>query len=87
MQKSIHSDEYALFLKKLREARERMGLTQTEAADRMGATQSFVSKCERGERRLDVIELRSWCRSIGVSFTDFSKELDRAISRRPAHSR
>lgn len=81
MQKSIYSNEYALLLKKLREARENVGLTQSDAAERMGATQSFVSKCERGERRLDVIELRDWCRSIGISFTEFSQDLDRALSR------
>jgi transcriptional regulator with XRE-family HTH domain len=82
MQKSIYSEEYAVLLQKLREARESAGLTQSDAADRMGVTQSFVSKCERGERRLDVIELRDWCRSIGASFAEFSQELDRALLRR-----
>ena len=79
MQKSIYSEEYAVLLQKLREARESAGLTQSDAAERMGATQSFVSKCERGERRLDVIELRDWCRSIGASFAEFSKDLDRTL--------
>lgn len=32
----------------------------------LGVTQSFISKCERGERRLDIVEVRSWCRAMGV---------------------
>ena len=37
-------------------AREEAGLTQVELAARLGTTQSFISKCERGERRIDVVE-------------------------------
>src|ERR1039458_10513355 len=53
MEKSIHSTRYAVFLKVLREARERAGLTQVQLARKIGETQTFVSKCERGERRVD----------------------------------
>lgn len=38
-------------------AREAMGLTQREAARRLGRSQSFVAKSETGERRVDVVEL------------------------------
>jgi len=61
MEKSIYSMEYTLFLGVLRAVREEAGITQQEIAARLGATQSFVSKCERGERRLDIVELRAWC--------------------------
>jgi transcriptional regulator with XRE-family HTH domain len=54
---SLHSAAYRLFLQKLRQARERSGLTQVEVAAKLRTTQTFVSKCERGERRLDIIEL------------------------------
>jgi len=53
MEKSIHLVRYAVFLKTLKEARERAGLTQVQLAKRLGETQMFVSKCERGERRID----------------------------------
>ena len=57
MPKSIHSSEYKTVIKELCEAREAAGLTQTEAAEKLGKPQSYISKIERGERRIDVIEL------------------------------
>lgn len=50
------------FLRRLRQARKDAGLTQVEVARRLGRTQSFVTKAERGERRLDVVELRAFAR-------------------------
>lgn len=76
MEKSIHSKEYALFLQLLRAAREESHLTQEEAALRLNETQSFISKCERGERRLDVIELRAWCKALGVPSNVFMQRLE-----------
>ena len=61
MEKSIYSKEYSLFLEQLRKAREEKGLTQTDVAQSLGQTQSFVSKVERGERRIDIVELRAFC--------------------------
>lgn len=49
--------EYQRFLERLRAAREAAGLTQVEVARRLGRPQSYVSKSESGERRLDVVEL------------------------------
>ena len=82
MQKSLYTAEYTLFLEMLREQRERAVLTQIEVAERLGATQSFVSKCERGERRLDVIELRDWCKSIGISPVSFMADLEKRLAKR-----
>jgi transcriptional regulator with XRE-family HTH domain len=79
MEKSIHSARYAVFLKVLREARERAGLTQAELARKIGETQTFVSKCERGERRVDVTELRTFCQAFGLSLTKFVTILEKAI--------
>lgn len=66
MEKSIFSPEYQQFLKLLRKAREESGLTQSDLAQRLGQTQSFVSKVERGEGRLDVAEFRAFSVAIGV---------------------
>lgn len=77
--KSINSEEYKVFLRELRAARRSSGLTQVDLALRIGETQSFVSKCERGERRLDVVELRSFCRAFGVSFAGFAGKLDKTL--------
>ncbi len=79
MDKSIYSREYDELLDRLRRARRDAGLTQAGLADRLGQTQSFVSKCERGERRLDLVEVRAFCRAIGVDFPDFVAEFDREI--------
>lgn len=67
------------FLKTLREAREDAGLTQVQLARRLKCPQSFVSKTELGERRLDVIELRLVCKGIGISIADFMKRLERNL--------
>ena len=65
----------------LRSAREAAKLTQIQLAEKLDAPQSFVSKCERGERRLDVIELRLWCAALGVSLSEFVTSLEQAIAR------
>lgn len=56
MPRSVHSEAYRVFCSMLVESREEAGLTQTVLAERLGRPQSFVSKYEAGERRLDVIE-------------------------------
>jgi len=58
MPKSIHSQEYRKVVEKLKEARQESELKQTEVAEKLGVPQSFVSKVERGERRLDITELK-----------------------------
>jgi transcriptional regulator with XRE-family HTH domain len=78
---TIPSSDYRQFLKLLRAARQRAGLTQIEAAARMDATQTFVSKCERGERRLDVVELRNWCAALGVPFRNFVAEFEQCAAK------
>lgn len=56
MPNPMHDPRYALFRKLLIAERERSGLTQVDVAGRLRKPQSYVSKYERGERRLDVIE-------------------------------
>lgn len=79
MQKSISSRNYAQFLKTLREEREKAGITQEEVADRLGESQSFVRKCEHGERRMDIVELREFCKAIGVTLEKFVKQFERGL--------
>jgi len=79
MEKSIHSQEYQLFLETLRAARDTAHLTQDQVAARLDETQSFVSKCERGERRIDIVELRAWCKALGISLHVFLKHFEQAV--------
>jgi transcriptional regulator with XRE-family HTH domain len=56
MPKSVYSPRYRRFRELLIQARKGAQLTQTELANRLNRPQSFVSKYETGERRLDLIE-------------------------------
>ena len=60
-----------MFLAFLKKTRRDAGVTQEQLAKKLKATQSFLSKVERGERRLDFIELRKWLRALGVPVLDF----------------
>ncbi|GAB2805126.1 hypothetical protein GCM10027021_31950 [Dyella kyungheensis] len=57
MSASTHHNHYQLLLAMLKVTRQSKGVTQIELAARLGNTQTFVSKMERGGRRLDAIEL------------------------------
>lgn len=75
---SIYSDEYQRLIASLAEARRAAGITQAQLAEQIGRPQSFVSKVERGERRLDVIEFYQVCRLLGA---DGSELIDQALFR------
>lgn len=68
--------EMRCFLSLVRQMRIDAGLRQADLADRLGEPQSFVSRYESGERRLDVLELRQICRVLGVQLVDFIKRLE-----------
>lgn len=54
---TIDQAEYQIMLERLRQAREKSGLTQDEVAEELRKPQSFVSKVENGDRRIDPVEL------------------------------
>jgi len=64
---SIYSSEYKVFLARLRQQRLAKQWTQVQVARALGKPQSFVSKIERGERRLDPLELKAVAKLYGVS--------------------
>lgn len=68
--KTIYSKEYKAVLRKLKKSRKKSGLTQAEIAKTLGKPQSFMSKVENGERRLDIIELKHIARLYKVSVND-----------------
>lgn len=67
VEKSIYSAEYQRLCALLRQLREEAGLTQVQVAAELGVPQSFVSKYESGERRLDVIELKHVAQALKVT--------------------
>lgn len=62
--KSTHSALYRDLIARMRALREARGLSQQEVARRLGKPQSYVSKAEMGERRLDVVEYLHFMRAI-----------------------
>jgi len=64
---AFHSRDYDVLRQVLLRARLKGGLTQNLVATRLDKPQSYVSKYENGERRLDVIEFIRVCRAIGCS--------------------
>lgn len=64
--KSTHTPAYRTLIDALIEARRAAGFTQQELARRLGKPQSFVAKVENRERRLDVVELVTISRALGV---------------------
>lgn len=81
MEKTIYTTEYAELLRLLRETREKAGITQTDMATRLGRSQSFVTKYERGDRRLDVIQLRTICQVLDTDLPSFVAELERRLAK------
>jgi transcriptional regulator with XRE-family HTH domain len=66
MPKSVFSDRYKALLRTIAAARLDAGLTQAELANRLGRPQSFVSKTETGERRLDFVELVDLAEALNI---------------------
>lgn len=64
--KSIQEEGYAVLQERLIEERTKAGLTQMQLAAKLHKPQSYVSKYERGERRLDVIEFILIARALGI---------------------
>ncbi len=76
--KSIFSKNQVRLQALLRQIRIEAGMRQSDMAAKLGQPQSFVSKYESGERRLDLIELRHVCKAAGISLTDFTRRFEDA---------
>ena len=73
-----YSPRYGRFRALLRRVREEAGLSQTVLADKLGKPQTFVSKSELGERRLDFLETLDFCAACGVPVEELVKRLEQA---------
>lgn len=62
MKRSIHTKEYAVFVERLRKARQEAGLTQVQVAKKLKRPQSYVSNVESGQQRVDVVELQKFAK-------------------------
>ena len=82
MQKSTFTRDYRVFLETLRECRRNADVSQMGLATKLDQSQSFVSKCERGETRLDLVQLRVWCRALGITLGRFVELYEDRLKRK-----
>lgn len=66
MAKGLHEPRYRDLIAKLADERKRLNLKQEDVAKRLGRHQQFVSRYEKGERRLDAVELIDVVRALGM---------------------
>jgi transcriptional regulator with XRE-family HTH domain len=76
VRKALYERSYAAFTDLLKEERRKAGLTQAMLAKKLRRPQSYVSKYERGDRRLDVIEFLEIARAIKFDPNEFVQKLD-----------
>ena len=84
LQKSIYTRHQKALLKLLKEIRVKVGLSQGTLAKALEKPQSFVSKYESGERRLDLPEIKQICKVLDTPLAElvkrWEKEIDEAES-------
>lgn len=64
----------------VRELRAKAGLSQSELAERLDRPQSWVSKIEVGERRLDIEELRQLCEALDIDLVNVVRQWSKAVA-------
>ena len=74
---ALQTERYQTFLHKLRAARKETGLTQAEVAEKLRRSQTWVSKCELGERRVDFVELEDFANAYGKQLSFFGTRRNR----------
>jgi len=72
---SIYTSEYQRFLKNLKQARKEAGFSQVKIAKKLNQPQSYISKCESGEKRVDIIELLKFARAYKKPIDYFIKDI------------
>lgn len=80
MGESTYTDEYRVFLRQLKAAREQAGLSQRELAAVLNKSYSYVAKIETGYARMDIYQIRCYLQAVGASFLNFMIEYDAAVS-------
>lgn len=80
MPKSLKSDAYLKALPILAAARLEQGVTQVELAERLGRPQSYISKIERGERRVDVVEFCALAEALRIAPSSLLQRVLTALS-------
>jgi transcriptional regulator with XRE-family HTH domain len=81
MDNSVNSPRRKVLRRKLKEARLKAKLTQTALGEILGKGQSFVSKIELGDRKVETTELEFILSALGVDTEQFLKEVKAALDK------
>ena len=76
MKKSVHSPDQLRFQSLLRQIRKEAGLTQVQLAERLNTPHSRICNYERGDRRMDMVQLKEYCGAVGITLHDFVDRFD-----------
>ncbi len=76
----MKSSFYNLLVSLLKEIRIQNGLRQIDLATKLQEPQSYVSKYEKGERNLDLYQLKKICDGLNISLSTFVKKLESRIT-------
>ena len=71
MDKKLYKKRYKVFCEVLKNERKFHNISQERLAEELKVKQSWVSKIEKGKRRLDLIKLLEYCDVMGITLTDF----------------
>lgn len=80
MASSVHNPNYKIFCRLIIDYRQQQSMTQIQLAKKLKRPQSFVSKYENGERRIDLIEFMEIAEALGIDPLKFIRDFQKAIS-------
>lgn len=78
---NIYEPCYEIFVDCLKDFRFQSKMTQQELASLLGYAQSYISKYEQGQKRLDIVEIRNICNILGISLVEFVTEYESRLKK------
>lgn len=80
MRKSLNTRESKIVAEMIYQLRISAGLRQSDLATKLQVPQSFVSKLESGERRVDIVELRNILKHLNSNIIEFTTALEKRLN-------